>query len=327
MVSLQSSDTAEGKREDSFYLGPRSDDQPVVRAPLILGLLAAAAGTARAGVVVGEGVPFTADELAAAIEARGGEAGGEGQIDVEVERSSGAELRLITEHGTWQVAVGEASGAVAARLVALHVVGDRLGAIDLPPAAPPRRVAVGPSQAPYVDDLDEPTAAGGDDSPAGVGPWLTFRTGATRGTAGTDLAAFVGSIELGGERERWIAAGEIGVHLSGASSEAGDVRWVVPHGRLLLGRRVGTVEALGSVLLGQMFLSNVEDRPSATMVAVGGIGRMVLPVGHGPWRFVAGVGVDAYQNRIVIRRVGVEHASTPRFALSATLGLSMVMGR
>lgn len=291
-------------------------------------MLAAAAGAAHAGVVVGAGVPFTADELADAIEARGG--GGGGEVDVEVERSGGAELRLITENGTWKVAVGEASGAVAARLVALHLVEpDDLGAIELPPRspAPPRRVAVAPSQAPFLEDLEEPPAAGGASEPSSVGPWLTFRTGATRGMEGTDLAAFVGSIELGGERERWIAAGEVGVHLSGSSTDAGDVRWVVPHGRFMLGRRFGTIEVLGGVLLGQMFLSNVEDRPSATMVALGGTGRLVVPVGRGPWRLVAGVGGDAYQNRIVIRRVGVEEASTPRFAVSAALGLSMVLGR
>jgi hypothetical protein len=320
MVSLQSSGAAAGKIEDSFYLGPASDDQPVVRGALILGTLAVAAGAAHAGVVVGEGVPFTADELADAIAARGGEAGG----DVEVERSDGAELRLITQNGTWAVAVGEASGAAAARLVALHMIeGDDLGTIDLPP----RRVAVAPSQSPFLEDLEEPTAMAGAAEPSAVGPWLTFRTGASRGMEGSDLAAFVGSIEVGGERERWIAAGEVGVHLSGSSTDAGDVRWVVPHGRFMLGRRFGTVEVLGGVLLGQMFLSNVEDRPSATMVALGGSGRLVLPVGRGPWRLVAGVGGDAYQNRIVIRRAGVEEASTPRFALSATLGLSTVLGR
>src|SRR5690606_23984918 len=114
MVSLQSSGPPRRKHEDRFSFHPGSDDQPFVRAPrlLALGLLAHAAGAApaQAGVVVGEGVPFTAEELADAIEARSGEPVG----DVQVERSPGADVRVITPDGTWDVAVGEAHGPVAA---------------------------------------------------------------------------------------------------------------------------------------------------------------------------------------------------------------------
>jgi hypothetical protein len=325
MVSVQSSGTAEGKREDSFYFGPASDDQSVVRGlPLsavgVLVLVASAA-PARAGVVVGEGVPFTADELAAAIEARSGE---DVVGDIEVEMSPGADLRLITPNGMWDVVVGEARGSAAARLVALHVVDRQgLGAIALPP---PARVAAAPSPTVLDEDLDEPTIEAAVAEPVVHGPWVVFGAGVTRGPASTDLAAFTASIEIGGERERWIAAGEVGVDLSGASPDAGDVRWVMPRGRLNLGRRFGSVQILGGVLVGQMFLANVPDRPSATMVAVGGHARIVQPIGNGPWRLVAGFGVDAYQDRLVIRRMGVEEASTPRFSLAGTIGFSKDVG-
>jgi hypothetical protein len=114
--------------------------------------------------------------------------------------------------------------------------------------------------------------------------------------------------------------------VSGTSAGAGDVRWAMPEGRLNLGRRFGSVQVLGGVLVGQMFLANVADRPSATMVAIGGLARIVQPIGKGPWRLVAGFGVDAYQDRLVIRRMGVEEASTPRFSLAGTIGFSKDLG-
>jgi hypothetical protein len=328
MVSVQSSGAAEGKREDCFYFGPACDDQSVVRGPSLSAVgvlvLVAGAGAARAGVVVGEGVPFTAEELAEAIAARSGE---DVVGDIEVEMSPGADLRLITSGGTWDVVVGEARGSAAARLVALHVVDrDALGDISMPPPQTRTRVAAAPSRTVLDEDLEEPRIEATVADSVGRGPWVVFGAGVTRGVGGTDLASFAGSIEIGGERERWIAAGEIGVHVSGSSADAGDVRWIMPEARLNLGRRFGSVEVLGGVLVGQMFLSNVPDRPSTTMVAIGGHARIVQSIGNGPWRLVAGFGVDAYQNRLVIRRVGVEEASTPRFSVAGTIGFSKDVG-
>src|SRR5690606_16370879 len=144
---------------------------------LALGLLAHAAGAApaQAGVVVGEGVPFTAEELADAIEARSGEPVG----DVQVERSPGADVRVFTAEGAWDVAGGEAHGRVAPRFVALHAIDRQgLGALALPPRG---RVALAPSRTPLLADLDDPF----DDAPAparrargGATSWLTFAAGA-----------------------------------------------------------------------------------------------------------------------------------------------------
>lgn len=285
--------------------------------PSAIGVLAlvASAAEARGDIVVGEGVPFTAAELEDAIAARSGEPAGA----IEVEHAAGDELRLVTPDGTWQVAVGDARGSVAARLVALHIVDrDELGALALPPPSID------------LDDPDDdapPLTTVATTAPATQRAWLTFGSGATRGFDGTDLATFIGAIELGGERESWLAAVEASVDTSATSTDAGDVRWVMPRARASLGRRLGEVEILGGVVLGQMFFSNVDDRSSATMVAIGGRARLSLPVGRGRWRVVGGVGADAFHHRIVIRRIGVEEASTPRVSLSASVGLSMELGR
>lgn len=284
-----------------------------------VGLLALVAGArpARAGVVVGEGVPFTAEELADAIEARTGDTVG----DIAVEMSPGADLRLITPDGTWEVVVGEARGSAAARMVALHVVDQQaLGALALPPAAP--------SPTSSFDDLEEPSLDIDTETPppATRGPWAVLGAGIARGTASTDLAALVATIEIGGERERWLGAGEIGVHVSRNSTDAGEVHWAMPHGRLSLGRRLGPVEILGGLLVGQMYFSNLPNRSSATMVAIGGHARVVQPIGRGRWQLVAGFGADVYQNRLVIRRAGMEEASTPRLSFNGTIGFSKVLG-
>ena len=296
-----------------------------MRGPLVsaVGLAALVVGVAaaRGDVVVGQGAPFTAAELEDAIAARTGASTG----DVAVEPAAGDVVRLVTPDGTWQIGVGDARGAAAARLVALHLV-DRaaLGTIALPPP----RVAVAPSRTPLLEDLtDEPEPATSPVVPAGSSRWLALRTGATRGTSSTDLSGLLATLELGGERASWIAAAELGAQVSGTSSDAGDVRWVMPHVRVSGGRRVGAVELLGGVLLGRAFLANVPDRPAATMVALGGSARTSWPIGRGRWRLVTGLGADAYHHRIVIRRLGVEEASTPRFALTATVGLTVVPGR
>jgi hypothetical protein len=304
--------------EDRFYLPVHPDDQPAVRGPssLVLAMMVAAApAAARAEVVVGEGVPFTAAELEDALAAR---TDGAAPLDVQVSADSAEQLRLTTPGGTWEVAVGGARGPSAARLVALFVIEPAAAPAIAPPSGAPETFA--------------PIAVGRGvtvDAPRSVSRtwWVTFGTGAARGAQSDDLVAVAASLELATARGPWLAAVEISLQASQPSDAgAGEpVRTTLTQVRAAGGVRVGSVELLAGPIAGTIFLDNVPSRRSATMLGVGTAARWRHVLGDGRWSLQGGVGVDGYRHRIVVSADDQRIASTPRVALSAIAGLSVVL--
>ncbi len=256
-------------------------------------LLIAIAAPARAGVVVGAGVPFSADELEWALAARTRD---EARFVVDVQAIAPDRLRVVSPSGRWDVDVGASRGPAAARLVALNVLGDDVGE-----AGPP---------------LD-----GGDRR------WAVMaRAGASRGIGAADLATSVVGVELTVGRRWWISGGlewRAGVETSPAGAAPVDDRlWLV---RGLVGRTLGGVELAVGPVAGQL---RVDSPAGATAWMIGGALVARTAVAIAPrWSLVVGFDGDIYRHRIEVRRAGEVVASTPRAALAATVGLRRELGR
>lgn len=317
---------------------------------LFAALAAAAPAAARAGVVVGEGVPFTEGELSAALAAR--DDGAPDEILVEVppgpassgrgpgaadrgpaaDRGTAAAAVLVTTpSGTWTIALGDARGPSAARLVALHLIDASDGATPVapPPALAPSRVAAAPLETPPTDDLDDPPAV------AAVAPSkpvrrITFAAGIGRGTGDVDLPAATWSAELTVAKGRWVGGGAFWLQVAGPS-EPRDVgeRVMTAMGQLraLFGVRQGSFELVGGPHAGMMFFDEVPGSRARMMVGVGGAARYRIPLRPRGWSLQLSAGADGYRHRVVVEASGTPLASSPRVAYLFNVGLSGVLGR
>lgn len=268
-----------------------------MRVPCAL-LLLAIATPAQAGVVVGEGVPFSAEDLERALAARTRDVAA---LAIDVQAIAPDRLRVVGPNGRWDVELGEARGRAAARLVALNVLGDDGGDVDI---VAPARPAARPARALA----------------------LTVGGGASRGVGAADLAATVLAVEVttGG---RWrIGAGldwraAIEATPTGAEPVDGHT-WLA---RALIGRAFGRAEVVAGPLVGRLRVDSTVGATawqSGAAVAV----RAGWAIAPG-WTVVVGAGGDGYRHRIEVRRAGQVVATTPRVALAATVGLRWELGR
>jgi hypothetical protein len=268
-----------------------------MRAPCVVLSIAAAASAAEAGVVVGEGVPFSASELEQALAAR---AAGGRRVALDVRQLAPGRVRVRGARGEWDVDIGAARGTIAARLVALNVV-----------AAIEADLAGRPGAAPVA---------------SGAGWSVSGQAGARRGLGGDDLTSVLAGVEVARDGRWWLAAGLDGLaDLRAAPPGAAPVdgrSWLV---RATVGRRIGAVTVGVGPLVGRVHVDSGAhaDAWQAGLTAVAR-GRWTASP---RWSVEVGLAVDGYRHRVEVRRDDRVVAATPRVAVAATLGLRRELGR
>ena len=236
---------------------------------------------AAADVAVGEGVPFTAGELDAALAPRGIELHA-GTIRMVAPTT----VEVTTANGRDHVELGGAHGPAAARLVALHLVD--AAEIDAPPAIPPRaarRIAVASGVGRGTSAIDLTMLALRVDATWGRGPW---RWGASAG---------------------WLHG------LAKAEDPAQPVDANISIVRAVAGAGVGRVELVG----GPALVAYTSVAAGVTW-GLGGGARVRL-AGTARWSAIASLDADVFGHRVVVAFDGVDFAATPRVAVTAALGI------
>lgn len=306
---------------------------------LLLATLAVAPAAARAGVVVGEGVPFTEGELSAALAARAATA-----PDVLVEvppgpasshrGSAAADVLVTTPAGAWTISLGDARGPSAARLVALHLIdtSDGGSAVAPPPALAPRtparrRVAAAPLETPPTDDgADASSAAGARPSVRRI----AFAAGIARGTDDDDLLAATWSCEVTVARGHWVGGAALSLQVTGPSEDrrAGEpITMSMGQLRALIGVRQGSFELVGGPHAGLLFVDEIPGSRVRMMTGLGGAVRVRQPLRPRGWSLQIAAGADGYRHRVMVDASGTPLASSARVAFLFNIGLSGELGR
>ncbi|HVV86820.1 MAG TPA: hypothetical protein VHE35_27470 [Kofleriaceae bacterium] len=257
-------------------------------------IVIAIATPATAGVVVGAGVPFSADDLERALSVRRPQAA---SLVLDVAALGPGRVRVVAAEGRWVVDVGLARGSDAARLVALNVLGDA-EAEGLVGPVPPRR------------------------------PWVRLAAvaGASRGLQDGDLSSTIARLAVERGRRWWVGGGldwrqDVRLEPAGMAPVDG-WSWLA---RAVVGRTLGPIELCAGGLFGRV---DVDSDGSAQAWVGGATGAVRASWSMGPrWALVGAFEGDVFQHRIEVRSDGVPVAATPRVALGATLGLRWELGR
>jgi hypothetical protein len=288
-----------------FFRRSLADDQAFMRAACaaLVTLSLAIAAPARAQIVVGEGVPFSARELAYALAVRTREVA---RLAVQVQAAAPGWLRVSAGDGWSDVEIGAAQGAIAARLVALTLVAD----LEL-------------SRGPVLDVAVAPVAPVAPGTPG----WsVAVAAGARTGIGSDDLTSMLAAIEVTGGRRWWLAGGfEWHEDLRSAPTGAEPVDGSGWLARGLVGHRLGVVELGVGPLAGRVQLDS-GVRVRAWQLGVGAVARAALPI-TSRWTLLLGAGADGYRHRVEVRRDDIMVAATPRVAVAATVGLRWEPGR
>jgi hypothetical protein len=254
-------------------------------------IVALAAGSAHAEVLVRGGVPFTAFELEAALAVRGATV-----TDLLVYPVSRTVVELTTAAGNQRVDLGAARGPAAARLVALQLAP--LG-VELDVAPGVVRSAVVP----------------------GRGTWrLGVAAGGGRGVAAIDFALTVLRIDAVGGTGRWRWGGGVG-WLHGLAR--------TPDSTEPATADLGLLRAFAGVAIDRFeVIAGPELVPyrvtaASPGITVGAGAGVRARLGGGPrWQAIASVEADGFLHRVIVQRDGVQFAATPRVALTAALGIA-----
>lgn len=232
-------------------------------------------------------VPFDAGELTAALRVRLPAVGA--PVQVRVTPVAGG-VRIEAERGARELALGDASGAAAARLVAL-AAQDLL--LDDLAAAPEPRLRPPPAA----------TTIGAD------GPERGGRTvGVLGAVAAWDAPLGSLSIDVVLPRGRWLAAIDAG----GGALVGGSLSLAAATVRGSGGVRVGWLELRGGVTLAPVIVRDgAGDR--TVLAGAGGSVRARLPLGRGVRAVLAG-GADVFATRTSYLRNGTLAMATPRWA-------------
>jgi hypothetical protein len=270
------------------------------------------ATSARAGVLVQPGVPFTAAQLEAAIAVRGGP--GEDRLDLEVSSSRPGWLVLVTPGGRWEIEVGPAGDEAAARVVALYVI--ELGVNVIVP-----EVAAGAAT---------PRMAGGS-APAASGARNHYRLAllglGSRGMDAGDFAWTGGAIELT-RVGPWIAGGGIswqyGLTIDRAPGKP--IRAELIRARLVGGAALGPLELVAGGFAGRLFLDGGTEMLGRWSTGLVAEARTTLPVSAG-WAVEIAADAELFRERIEVRSGTDAIGATPRTALGARIGFAWTEGR
>lgn len=318
-MCVESSPGLRRKKKISCSLGREIGDKTAVHAMTALAFCLLTAASARADVVVRDGVPFTAAQLESAIAVRSGS--GEDRPDLEVSTVRPGLLVLTAPGRRWEIEIGPASGVAAARVVALFAieVGIEAG-IDVvvreaPAGAPgaaatPRTAAAAPQPAETPDRYRLAVL--------GVG---------SHGMDAGDFAWAGGAIELT-HVGPWIAGGGVswqyGIPIQralGASISAELIR-----ARLVGGVALGPLELVAGGFAGRLFLNSGSDMLGRWSTGLVGEARAALPVSSA-WAVEIATTAELYRERLEVHFGADPIGATPRTALGVRIGLAWTEAR
>lgn len=266
------------------------------------------AASARAGVLVQPGVPFTAAELEAAIAVRGGP--GADRLDLEVSSSRPGRLVLVaTPGGRWEIEVGPAGGEAAARVVALYVLelGVDVVVREVPADAATPRTAEGSAPAP----------------PGARDPYRLAMLGlGSRGMDAGDFAWVGGAIELT-HIGPWIAGGgfswQYGLPIQRAPGKPISAELV--RAQLVGGVAFGPLELVAGGFAGRLFVDTGTDVLGRWSTGLLGEARAVLPVSPA-WGVEIAADAELFRDRIEVRFGTDPIGATSRTAFGARIGFA-----
>lgn len=302
-----------GEHEKFLFPGCAPGHRVSMRAMMSAVLCATVALPARAGVVVQPEVPFTEVQLAALIAVRGET--GEGTLDIEVSRLSPGRLELVTRDGHWEIEIGAAIGAAAARIVALHVLE-----LAVPHVAV--RTAIAEFAEPArADRLVSALPSAGDRLR------LTTLGVAAVGSRTRDFMLVGGAVELS-RVGRWVAGGGIAAQhgLAISSPPAAPISANLVRARVVGGVAVGMTELVAGGFAGRAIVDGGTGIVSRWTTGLLAEVRVALPV-SGPWSLVIEAGGEVFREQIEVRVGGTRVGNTPRAALGAGFGLAWTQGR
>jgi len=259
---------------------------------------------ARADIVVRPGVPFTAGQLTEEITALGEL--NPATLRVVVSRVAPERLALVIPDGRWEIDIADATGLVAARLVALHVVEltDASPPLDAmpprlptPPPVPPPLLTVPPPVSGALRELAH--------SPIRLAPEPSrrYRVAAfgvyTQGTGGRDLPSLGGAVDIT-RAGRWpLGLGIAWQHALAAQAMPGTWSPQAPEPadwmrvRAIGGVSLGAFELLGIGFIEQSSLGTSMGELERWNSGVAGEARVMMRVA-GAWHIALSFGTELH---------------------------------
>jgi hypothetical protein len=274
---------------------------------------------------VDPGLPFYTGELAQALLARLSPTDEAGPPDLKVE-AAGADAVAIQVGGrTRVVAVGERTGAAAARIVALVIAELLSGDAEDPPAAddaaPAPAVTVantGRETSAPVLTLAPPMTPG-----PSTPPRVCVTAGATRGVGSEELIA--GTIDADVVlplRAGWRLAPSAGLVLMPTRNDGtfDEVAFRSVVGRLLAAADVGPIDLLAGPFAAAYTITGANEH-SGVLFGGEALARFTLPLSR-RLSLVAAVRGDLYANRVRVRWADGGGYATPRVGLGIGVGVA-----
>jgi hypothetical protein len=310
---LHAVESSPGRRRNqkiSCSPGREIGDKTAVHAATIVALGLLTAGSAHADVVVQDGVPFTAAQLEAAIAVR--TSSGEHRPDLEVASVRPGRLVLVASGRRWEIDIGRAGGAAAARVVALFVIelGVDVVVRQVPAAAPGAAEGIAPRAAEAPDRYRLAVL--------GLG---------SRGMDAGDFAWAGGAVELT-HIGTWIAGGglswQYGLPIERAPGMP--ISAELLRARLVGGVALGPLELVAGGFAGRLFVTSGSDVLGRWSTGLLGETRAALPVSSA-WALEIAAEAELFRERLEVdfgtQRIG----ATPRAALGVRLGLAWTESR
>jgi hypothetical protein len=251
-------------------------------------------------------LPFSAEELQAAVALRFGATQAALARTVTV-RGSGTDVVLEQDERQRTLALGEARGPAAARLVALALLDLALlepaSVAPQPPQAAPRPAAPTPAPA------REHAVADGDRG------WTRLALSPSVGKGLGSLEPWTYAVGVGVSRgfPAWLLEADLG-WWSAPSIErnAFSASWHAVRARVQAGRRFGVFEWVGGPSVVPLWVSG-GDGYDDVLFAIGTSLRAALPIG----RYLEGsvaLGVDVFPHRLALQAHGASVIATPHVA-------------
>jgi hypothetical protein len=274
----------------------------MARPGLILVVLAARVASARAEIAVEGTVPFTAAELAFQLALRGATTN-----DIVVRMVAPAVVELRTAVGIQRVALRDARGTAAARLIALQLA--TLGVESELIAGPVERA-----------------------TPNGPSRWtFGIAAGGGRGIAALDFTLSAVRVDAVEGRGRWCWGASV-AWLHGLARTPDGTYPVTADlfpVRVVAGLAIGPLQ----VVVGPELVAYSVGPVSGRWTAGAGGSARVRFVDRAAWSATASVDLDGFVHRVLVERAGVvsppsphmPFAATPHFTITAAVGL--VWGR
>lgn len=256
--------------------------------------------TARAEVVIDPEVPFTEEQLAAAMAARGRDGRG---LLLEISRPIPGVLLLVLAARRWEIPLGPERGETAARVVALYVI--ELSEPPLEISGAERAAAPPPGGARYR------VAA------LGVGA-LGIRAGDFTSVGGAFEVTRVG---------RWVTSAGLSWQrgLTIDRDPGAPIRAELFRLRGMAGVALGQAELVAGGFAGRMIVDGGTGVIDGWALGAAAELRATAPVAAG-WSIAFSAGVEVFRHRVEVRLEEDRLGATPRVALAGGVGLAWIGG-